>query len=151
MWAEALSLRGAAADGAPAPAAAIGGVGGGAGLRRQLTKMGRLTLHSETAEAPSVPVMLLRVRGSGAPDLDALRSKLDEHLVRKQPRFRSRVDAGGDWFEELPRFEAADAVRAAPPPADAADARARVAAALSSPLRRDRPLWDALVWRDEVC
>ena len=112
-------------------------------LRRRMTAIGKFSLLSETAAAPSVPAVLLTLRG---PEIgaDRIRSLLLEKIVPASPRFRSRVDATAlEFVDDLGE-------RGAPPVLDGAPGAPlpkAVAEVLSTPLAGarggDAPWWEA--------
>jgi len=67
-------------------------------LSRRMTNVGRFSLVSETAENPSVPVLVLAMTGKPYRSGDFRRLYQDRKLAEKHPRFRARLDKGMTHF-----------------------------------------------------
>jgi len=60
--------------------------------RRRMTNVGRFSLVSETAENPSVPVLVLAMTGKPYRSSDFRRLYRERKVAEKHPRFRARLD-----------------------------------------------------------
>lgn len=82
---------------------------------------------------------------------EAVRTVLEEKLVGRFRRFRQRVVAEhGTWWEDVPDFDVSDHIHRVvlPAPGGRGELEALVAAYLTVPLDRARPLWDLYVVDD---
>lgn len=84
-------------------------------------------------------------------DAEAVRTVLEEKLVGRFRRFRQRVvEEHGTWWEDVPGFDVSDHIHRVvlPAPGGRGELEALVAAYLTVPLDRTRPLWDLYVVDD---
>ena len=111
-----------------------------------------VNLVSESPAAPMqialVGVLAERRPGAGSPDIHRLRRQVEDR-VAVLPRLRQvllvpRFGGGLPVWTDAPRFAVGEHVVALPldPPGDASAIRQACAELVSTPLPRDRPLWD---------